>query len=115
MYTLNKIIGYLISPAGFGMALVAAAVLARVLGRRRLAGWAVVLALANFWIWSTPWMTQWMGAALEAEFLVDGRVPEVESLPEADLIELHGGGMGFATNFSPYRPLDADGAGWGEI
>ena len=105
MYTLNKIVGYMISPAGFGMALVAAAVLARVLGRRRLAGWAVVLALANFWIWSTPWMTQWMGAALEAEFLVDGRVPEVESFPRADLIELHGGGMGVVTNFSPYAEM----------
>ena len=98
MYTLNKIVGYLISPAGFGMALVVAAVLARVLGKRRLAGWAALLALANFWIWSTPLMTKWMGAALEAEFLVDGRVPSVESLPEADLIELHGGGMGLATN-----------------
>ena len=87
------------------MALVAAAVLARVLGRRRLAGWAVVLALANFWIWSTPLMTKWMGAALEAEFLVDGRVPSVESLPEADLIELHGGGMGLATNFSSYAEM----------
>ena len=98
MYTLNKVVGYLISPAGFGIMLVSTAVLARVLGRRRLAGWAVLLALANFWIWSTPWMTQWMGVALEAEFLVDGRVLSVESLPEADLIELHGGGMGLATN-----------------
>ena len=105
MYTLNKIVGYMISPAGFGMVLVAVGVLARVLGRRRLAGWAVVLALANFWIWSTPWMTQWMGAALEAEFLVDGRVPSVESLPEADLIELHGGGMGIDTNVSAYAEM----------
>ena len=82
------------------MALVAAAVLARVLGRRRLAGWAALLALANFWVWSTPWMAQWMGAALEAEFLIDGRVPSVESMPKADLIELHGGGMGIETNVS---------------
>ena len=80
------------------MALVGAAVLARVFGRRRLAGCAVLLALANFWIWSTPWMTLKMGAALEAEFLVEGRVPPVESLPEADVIVLHGGGMGVATN-----------------
>ena len=105
MYTLNKIVGYLISPAGFGMALVVAAVLARVFGRRRLAGWAALLALANFWIWSMPWMTQWMGAALEAEFLLDGRVPSVESLPEADLIELHGGGMGIETNISAYAEM----------
>ena len=105
MYTINKIVGYLISPVGFGMVLVAAAVLARVFGRRRLAGWAVVLALANFWIWSTPWMTQRMGAALEAEFLVDGRAPSVESMPQADLIELHGGAMGLDTNFNPYAEM----------
>ena len=105
MYSLNKIIGYLISPVGFGMMLVAAAVLARVLGRRRLAGWAAVLALANFWIWSTPWMTQWMGAALEAEFLVNGHVPSVESLPQADVIKLHGGGMGSNTNVSSYAEM----------
>ena len=105
MYSLNKIIGYLISPAGFSIVLVAAAVLARVLGRRRLAGWAAVLALANFWIWSTPWMTQWMGVALEAEFLVDGRVPSIESLPQADVIKLHGGGMGSNTNVSSYAEM----------
>lgn len=105
MYTINKIVGYIVSPAGFSIILVAAAVLARMFGRRRLAGWAVVLALANFWVWSTPWMTQWMGAALEAEFLVDGRVPTVEALPEADLIELHGGGMGSNTNVSPYAEM----------
>ena len=39
-----------------------------------------------------------MGVALEAEFLVNGRVPEVESFPQADVIVLHGGGMGLATN-----------------
>lgn len=98
MYTINKIVGHLVSPAGFGMALVVAAILARTLGRRRLAEWAVLLTFANFWVWSTPLMTKWLGATLEAEFLVDGRVPPVESLPQADLIELHGGGMGLATN-----------------
>ena len=98
MYILNKIIGYLVSPAGFSMALVGAAVVTRMMGRRKLAGWAVVLALANFWIWSTPWMSGRMGIPLEAEFLVDGRVPAIETLPQADAIVLHGGGMGVATN-----------------
>ena len=105
MYTINKIVGYIVSPAGFSIILVAAAVLARMFGRRRLAGWAVVLALANFWIWATPWMAQWMGVALEAEFLVDGRVPTVESLPQADVIKLHGGGMGSNTNVSSYAEM----------
>ena len=98
MYIVNKIVGYLISPAGFGMALVGAAVVARTMGRKRLAGWAVVLAFANLWLWSTPWMTAKVGAPLEAEFLVGGRVPAVEALPHADAIALHGGGMGIATN-----------------
>ena len=98
MYTLNKVLGCLISPVGFSVALVVMAVLARVLGRRRLAGWAVVLAFANLWVWSTPLMMRWIGASLEAEWLVDGKVLTVESLPQADLIELHGGSMGLATN-----------------
>lgn len=105
MYMLNKIVGYLISPVGFSMAMVAAAVLARLLKRRRLAVWGVVLALANFWLWSTPWMSKWMGVPLEAEFLVDGRVPAVETLPQADAIALHGGSMGIATNISPYAEM----------
>lgn len=105
MYTLNKIVGYLISPVGLSMALVAAAVVARIIGRRKLAGLAVVLALANFWLWSTPWMSGWMGVPLEADFLVEGRVPTIESLPQADAIVLHGGSMGIATNVSPYAEM----------
>ena len=98
MYVLNKVIGYLISPVGFAMVLVAAAVLARIRGKRRLAGWTAVLAFANLWLWSTPLMSRWVSVPLEAEFLVEGRVPAVESMPEADLIVLHGGSMGVATN-----------------
>lgn len=105
MYTVNKLVGYLISPVGFSTALVAAAVVARLLKRRRLAGWAVGLALVNFWLWSTPWMSGWMGVPLEAEFLVEGRVPTIESLPLADAIVLHGGSMGLATNISPYAEM----------
>lgn len=98
MYSLNKIIGYLVSPVGFSIALVLVAAVANMLGRRRVACWSVLLALANFWLWSTPWMTQWIGAPLEAEFLVEGRMPAVESLPAVEAIVLHGGGMGNATN-----------------
>ena len=105
MFTLNKVVGYLISPVGFSMAMVVVAAVARLLKRRRIVGWAVTLALANFWLWSTPWMSKWMGMALEAEFLVDGRVPAVESMPQADAIVLHGGSMGIATNISPYAEM----------
>lgn len=105
MYILNKIIGCLVSPVGISMALVAAAVVARMLGRRRLAGWTVVLALANFWVWSTPLTIRLTGVPLEAEFLVGGRVPTIESLPEADLIELHGGSMWAIADVSPYAEM----------
>ena len=101
MYILNKIVGYLVSPVGFGLALIVVATLARLLKRRRLMGWAMALALANFWLWSTPLLAKWMGVALEAAFMVDGRVPSAESLPAADVIALHGGSMGLATNVSP--------------
>ena len=102
MYALNKIIGYLISPAGLFMALAAAAFLARTLGRRRMAWLAIALALVHLWLWSTPLMTRLVGASLEAEFLCAGGVPAAESLPSADLAVLHGGSMGVATNIG-YR------------
>lgn len=98
MYVVNKIVGYLVSPMGFALALAAAALLARTLGRRKAAGWALALAFANLWLWSTPLMSRWTGRALEEEFLDGGRVPSVESLPRADAIVLHGGAMGVATN-----------------
>lgn len=48
-----------------------------------------------------PVVGRLVGASLERPYLVDGHVPCVESYPQADLIELHGGGMGYATEMSP--------------
>jgi len=46
------------------------------------------------------------GDALEAQWLdAGGRVPRVESLPSADLIVVLSGGVGSATNVSPYAEL----------
>jgi uncharacterized SAM-binding protein YcdF (DUF218 family) len=53
----------------------------------------------------TPVMTRFVGAPLESEFLVNGMVPSVESLPEADAIVLLGGGMGIETNLSNYAEM----------
>ena len=50
-------------------------------------------------------MTWVVGVPLEREFLVDGRVPMVESFPEADVIVLLGGSMGVETNLSPYAEM----------
>ena len=102
MYVLNKVVGYLVSPVGLSMALACAALVASRLKRRRVAKGALLLAAANAWLWATPWMTQWVGVPLEAEFLADGRAPSVEALPKADLIVLHGGSMAVATNLG-YR------------
>lgn len=101
MYALNKVVGYLISPAGFGMALVSAAVLARVFGRRRLVGWAVLLALANFWFWASPATYRWLASGLESRF----PVVTVEETPQANAIVVLGGGMGSNTNFYPYGEM----------
>ena len=101
MYTINKIVGCLISPAGFSVILVAAAVLARVLGRKRMAGWAVVLALANFWFWASPATYRWLASGLESQF----PVVTVEETPQADAIVVLGGGMGSNTNDYPYSEM----------
>ena len=53
----------------------------------------------------TPIMTWIVGVPLEREFLVDGRVPAVESFPEADVIVLLGGSMGIETNTSSYAEM----------
>ena len=50
-------------------------------------------------------MTWVVGVPLESEFLVDGRVPAVESFPEADVIVLLGGSMGVETNISSYAEM----------
>ena len=105
MYYINKIVGFLVSPIGGVIAGgVIAAVCAR-LGRKRLAKWIGVLTVAWLWLWMTPIMTWVVGVPLEREFLVDGKVPLVESFPEADAIVLLGGSMGIETNLSSYAEM----------
>ncbi len=105
MYYINKIVGFLVSPIGGAIAGgVIAAVCAR-LERKRLAKWIGGLTVAWLWLWMTPIMTWVVGVSLEKEFLVDGRVPMVESFPEADAIVLLGGSMGIETNMSSYAEM----------
>ena len=96
MYYFNKIIGFLISPIGGAIAGGIIAVVCARLGRKRMAKWVGCLTVAWLWIWATPLMSRIVGASLEREFLVCGKVPRVEDFPEADAIELHGGSMGFS-------------------
>ena len=105
MYYLNKIIGFLISPIGIAIAgLVFAVVLSRI-KRVRLAKWIGGVTVVWLWLWMTPFMTRFVGAPLEREFLVSGRVPAVESFPEADAIVVLGGSMGSDTNLSGYAEM----------
>ena len=105
MYYINKIVGFLVSPIGGAIAGgVIAAVCAR-LGRKRMAKWIGGLTVAWLWLWMMPIMTWVVGVPLEREFLVDGKVPLVESFPEADAIVLLGGSMGIETNLSSYAEM----------
>ena len=105
MYYINKIVGFLVSPIGGAIAGgVIAAVCAR-LGRKRMAKWIGGFTVAWLWLWMMPIMTWVVGVPLEREFLVDGKVPLVESFPEADAIVLLGGSMGAETNLSSYAEM----------
>ena len=105
MYYINKIVGFLVSPIGGAIAGGVIAVVCVRLGRKRMAKWIGGLTVAWLWLWMTPIMTWVVGVPLEREFLVDGRVPAVESFPEADVIVLLGGSMGVETNLSPYAEM----------
>ena len=105
MYYINKIVGFLVSPIGEAIAGGVIAVVCARLGRKRLAKWIGGLTVAWLWLWMTPIMTWVVGLPLEREFLVDGKVPLVESFPEADAIVLLGGSMGIETNLSSYAEM----------
>ena len=105
MYYINKIVGFLVSPIGGAIAGGIIAVVCARLGRKRLAKWIGVITVVWLWLWMTPIMTWVVGVPLEREFLVDGRVPEIEKFPEADAIVLLGGGMGSDTNISSYAEM----------
>ena len=105
MYYINKIVGFLVSPIGGAIAGGVLAVVCARLGRMRLAKWIGGLTVAWLWLWMTPIMTWVVGVPLEREFLVDGKVPMVETFPEADAIVLLGGSMGIETNTSSYAEM----------
>lgn len=105
MYYINKIVGFLVSPIGGAIAGGVIAVVCARLGRKRLAKWIGGLTVAWLWLWMTSIMAWVVGVPLESEFLVDGRVPAVESFPKADAIVLLGGSMGAETNLSSYAEM----------
>ena len=105
MYYINKIVGFLVSPIGIAIFGGLLALLFAKRAHRRAAEWLGGLTVAWLWLWMTPIMTWVVGVPLEREFLVDGKVPLVESFPEADAIVLLGGSMGIETNTSSYAEM----------
>jgi len=105
MYYLNKIVGFVISPIGIAILGGLAALACAMFRRRCAAKWLGGLTIAWLWLWMTPIMTFVVGVPLEREFLVNGRVPPVESFPKADAIVLLGGSMGIETNLSSYAEM----------
>ena len=93
------------SPIAVTLVVVVAGLVFAWLGRRRSGLGLIGGAVAWLWLWATPAMTRVVGVPLEREFLLDGRVPAVESFPEADAIVLHGGSMGVDTNLSAYAEM----------
>ena len=94
MYYLNKIVGWVTSPIAVTFLVAVAGIVLARFGRRRLGLGLIGGAVAWLWLWSTPVMTWVVGVPLEREFLLDGRVPTVESFPEADAIVVLGSSMG---------------------
>ena len=107
MYYINKIVGFLVSPIGIAIFGGLLALLFAKRAHRRAAKWLGGLTVAWLWLWMTPIMTWVVGVPLEREFLVDGRVPMVETFLEADAIILLGGGMGVDTNHNSYAEMSA--------
>lgn len=105
MYLLNKIVGFLINPIEIGVGLMFLSMIFGALKKKRLARWIMVFGVTWFWCWATPVMSRMVGAALEREFLVDGRVPRVDDCQTADAIVILGGGMGANTNVSDYAEM----------
>ena len=105
MYYINKVVGFVISP--IGVAIVCGMVAMLLIWRKRLcaAKWVGALTVVWLWLWMTPIMIGVVGASLEREFLVDERVPLVESFPKADAVVLLGGSMGIDTNLSDYAEM----------
>ena len=108
MYYINKLVWYLASPTNLICLLCVAGAAMSGLRRERTARVGRVglwVGLALMWVWASAPMTRLLGLPLEREWLVDGRVPRVETFPTADAIVLLGGSMYRATNVTDYAEM----------
>lgn len=107
MYVLNKIVGWISSPLAVAIIIAVLGIALVIKGKRRMGGWIFSGVVVWICIWSMPVMRLVVGNPLEREFLVDGRVPMVETFPNADAIVVLGGGMGSNLELSPYAEMAA--------
>ena len=108
MYYINKIVWWLANPTNLLILLCAASALLMRMRRERMSRIGVIglcVGAALFWLWMTTLPTRMLALPLEREWLVDGRVPRVESYPTADAIVLLGGSMCLATNLTDYAEM----------
>lgn len=93
MYYINKIVGFLASPAGVAFAAFFVAALLSKLKRSRAAKLIVVSAAAWLWLWMTPLMTSIVGVPLENSPRMACSF-SVDTVPEVEAAVLLGGGVG---------------------
>lgn len=105
MYYLNKFVGVILNPLSIALLFVILGLVLACRGRKRLGLWIIGCSAVWLWLWSTSIMTWIVGYPLERWYLVDGRVPAVETFPEVDAIVLLGGGVGINTNMSVYADM----------
>lgn len=106
-FWINKIVGFAASPAGIACLSALLAWMLAETGWKRLARLAALFAFAAVYLPACGVVYGWLGRALEAPYLVDGRVPLAEDAPAADAILLLGGSMGANTNVSDYAEMSA--------
>lgn len=105
MYYINKIVGWILSPLGILFIGLASSWVLRAMSRGtekrrsvcvRLSNWAIGLTVVFMWIISCSVTTRFIGAALERDWVVDGKPHgDIGGLPSADAIVVLGGGMGW--------------------
>ena len=103
IYWINKIAGWLASPMGLEVLLLAAGLICLLLPKRRirLAIGFLVAALALFWVLGSTVTVRALEWELEREF----PVRLAEEMPAADAIVLLGGGMAAAPGHYPYADM----------
>ncbi len=103
MFVVSKLAIVLISPLGASLFGGLLALVAALMGRRRLATWLGVLALVWLWFWSLPAASNWVRGYLE-----DQHPPmAVHEVPQAEAIVVLGGGVSPASIGELYPNLES--------